>query len=644
MACLQRIFTLQAKCFGFTTSKLYLLHFRQMAPLSTQVIHGKFDSLASKVQDFVSSKAKLCQPAKIHICDGSEIEAQSLADLLVANGTAHKLDKLDNCYAVRTNPADVARVESKTVICSKKKEEAIPTPQDGVKGSVGHWADPAEMEVKLEALFKGCMTGRTMYVIPFSMGPVGSPLSKIGIQVTDSPYVTLSMRVMTRMGSNVLETLGNGDFVKCSHSVGQPLPHTDPFNWPCNPENTIITHFPERREIISFGSGYGGNSLLGKKCFALRIASVIARDEGWLAEHMLILGLTNPQGKKRYIAAAFPSACGKTNLAMLTPTIPGWKAECVGDDIAWMKFDENGVLHAINPEFGFFGVAPGTSMKTNPEAMRSIKKDTVFTNVATTKDGDVFWEGLEKEVDVNNLEIVDWHGNDWSPGSGKAAAHPNSRFCAPAVNCKVIDPLWEDPKGVPIDAILFGGRRPEGVPLVYEARDWDHGVFVGSSMCSEATAAAEHSGKTIMRDPMAMRPFFGYNAGQYFQHWLNIGKVADRQLPKVFHVNWFRKGSKGQFLWPGFGENIRVLKWVWDRIEGKEVSQESPVGHIPKDGTIDLDGLEKLDMGELMSVPKDYWLEQLDDLEKYYNEQFGTDLPQGIWDQFHDLKKRLQDS
>jgi len=618
-----------------------------MAPLSTDVVHGKFDLLSRKVQDFVSTKADLCKPTNIHICNGSELEAQQLSELLVANGTAHKLDKLDNCYAVRTNPADVARVESKTVICSQKKEDAIPTPAEGVKGTVGHWADPAETEKKLLDLFDGCMKGRTMYVIPFSMGPVGSPLSKIGIQVTDSPYVTLSMRVMTRMGSNVLETLGDGDFVKCSHSVGQPLPLKveDKFNWPCNPENTIITHFPERREIISFGSGYGGNSLLGKKCFALRIASIIAKDEGWLAEHMLILGLTNPAGEKRYVAAAFPSACGKTNLAMLTPTIPGWKAECVGDDIAWMKFDEEGKLRAINPEFGFFGVAPGTSMKTNPEALKSCKKNTVFTNVATTKDGDVFWEGLEKEVDVNNTEITDWHGNPWTPGSGKLAAHPNSRFCAPAENCAVIDPLWEDPKGVPIDAILFGGRRPEGVPLVYETRDWKHGVFVGSSMCSEATAAAEHAGKTIMRDPMAMRPFFGYNAGKYLQHWLDVGEVEGREMPKVFHVNWFRRGSKGEFLWPGFGENIRVLKWIWERIEGQDVAQESTVGLIPKDNTVDLSGLdEPVNMEQLMSVPKEYWLEQLEDLKGYYEGQFGDDMPQGIWDEFNDFKKRLEES
>lgn len=613
-------------------------------PHGVSVINGKFDTLPSKVQEFISKKVELCSPLDIHICDGTDIEAQNFTNVLVENGTASKLEKLDNCYAVRTNPADVARVESKTIICTDNKNETIPTPKDGVKGQVGQWAKPDEMENKLTDLFTGCMKGRTMYVIPFSMGPVGSPLSKIGIQVTDSTYVALSMRTMTRMGTDVLNVLGDDEFVKCSHSVGQPLPlqKPDPYNWPCNPENTIITHFPAKREIISYGSGYGGNSLLGKKCFALRIASVIGRDEGWLAEHMLILGLTNPAGEKRYIAAAFPSACGKTNMAMITPTIPGWKAECIGDDIAWMKFDEEGQLRAINPEYGFFGVAPGTSMSTNPQALLSCQKDTIFTNVATTDDGSYYWEGLEKEVDLKGKQVTDWLGNEWTPGSDKKAAHPNSRFCAPANNCKVMDPLWEDPKGVPIDAILFGGRRPQGVPLVYEAFNWQHGVFIASSMCSETTAAAEHSGKTIMRDPFAMRPFFGYNAGHYFKHWLNLERDETHKLPKIFHVNWFRRDANGGFLWPGFGENCRVLKWICDRIDNKDVAENSPVGLIPKNNTLDLEGLGEVNMKELMSVPKDYWLEQLDDVSKYYEEQFGEDLPQELWDEVNSFKARLE--
>jgi len=613
-------------------------------PKGISVLNGKFDLLPSKVQDFVCKKIELCSPADLHICDGSATEAQHFTNLLVEHGTAHKLEKLDNCYAVRTNPADVARVESKTIICTDTKNETIPTPKDGVKGEVGQWADPAEMEAKLGELFKGCMKGRTMYVIPFSMGPIGSPLAKIGIQVTDSTYVALSMRTMTRMGSDVMKVLGEDDFVKCSHSVGQPLPleKEDPFNWPCNPAETIITHFPAKREIISYGSGYGGNSLLGKKCFALRIASVIGHDEGWLAEHMLILGLTNPAGEKKYIAAAFPSACGKTNMAMITPTLPGWKAECIGDDIAWMKFDEDGVLRAINPEYGFFGVAPGTSMSTNPQALMSCQKDTIFTNVATTSDGSYYWEGLEKEVDLTGQTVTDWLGEAWTPGSGKKAAHPNSRFCAPANNCKVMDPLWEDPKGVPISGILFGGRRPQGVPLVYEAFNWQHGVFIASSMCSETTAAAEHSGKTIMRDPFAMRPFFGYNAGHYFKHWLNLEKNKKHQLPKIFHVNWFRRDANGGFLWPGFGENSRVLKYICDRIDGKDIAEESPVGLVPKNNTVDIEGLGELNMKELMSVPTDYWLEQLDDVSKYYEEQFGDDLPQELWDELNAFRTRLQ--
>lgn len=634
------------KNFGLrSTQLLRTIQLRQMASLSQNisVLNGNFESLPSKVQKFIAEKTELCQPDSLHICDGSEEEKKQLADLLLQNGMAQKLDKMDNCYAVRTNPADVARVESKTLICTENKYDTVPHTKDGVKCSVGQWADPAEMKEKLHGLFQGCMKGRTMYVIPFSMGPVGSPLSKIGIELTDSPYVSLSMGVMTRMGSKILDTLGDDDFVKCSHSVGQPLPlaKPDPYNWPCNPEKTVITHYPADREIISFGSGYGGNSLLGKKCFALRIASAVARDEGWLAEHMLILGLTNPQGEKKYIAAAFPSACGKTNLAMLTPTIPGWKAECVGDDIAWMKFDENGVLRAINPEYGFFGVAPGTSMETNPQALLSCQKDTVFTNVATTSEGEYFWEGLEKEIDLDGKQVTDWKGQPWTKESGDKAAHPNSRFCTPASNCKIMDPLWEDPKGVPISAILFGGRRPEGVPLIYEAFNWKHGVFIASSLCSETTAAAEHKGKAIMRDPFAMRPFFGYNAGQYFNHWLSLENDKSHNLPKIFHVNWFRKNAQGKFIWPGFGENCRVLKWIFDRVDGKHGVKNSSVGYLPEDDAIDLSGLDDVDMKELMSVPTDYWLEQLDDIEKYYEEQFGEDIPQQLWDEVRAFRKRL---
>lgn len=436
---------------------------------------------------------------------------------------------------------------------------------------------PEELQKALGERFPGCMKGRTMYVIPFSMGPLGSPLSKTGIQLTDSPYVVASMRIMTRMGADVMKSLGNSsDFIRCLHSVGCPLPLQRQLtnNWPCNPEKTIVSHIPDKNEIVSFGSGYGGNSLLGKKCFALRLGSILAKREGWLAEHMLILGITAPNGVKKYVAAAFPSACGKTNLAMLTPTLPGYKTECVGDDIAWMKFDENGVLRAINPEFGFFGVAPGTSNKTNPNAMATIAKNTIFTNVAKTSDGGVFWEGLEKEAPAG-VSITSWLGQEkWSKESGKPAAHPNSRFCTPAGQCPIIDPKWEDPKGVPISAIIFGGRRPEGVPLVYESFNWEHGVMVGASLRSETTAAAEHKGKAIMHDPFAMRPFFGYNFGHYLAHWLSFQEKEGLQLPKIFHVNWFRKDAKtGEFLWPGFGENCRVLDWICRRVDGEDVAQ-----------------------------------------------------------------------
>jgi len=501
-------------------------------------VFGSFDGLPSKVRAFVEDGISLCKPAKIHICDGSERENRDLVNIMQQAGMIQYLPKYKNCYLAKTDPADVARVESKTFIITREKRETIPQTADGVKGTLGNWMSEDDLKKAVKERFPGCMAGRTMYVIPFSMGPVGSPLSKIGIQLTDSPYVVASMRVMTRMGAKVMKTLGEGTFVKCLHSVGCPLPTTRKLinNWPCNPEKVIVTHVPETMEILSFGSGYGGNSLLGKKCFALRIGSTIARREGWLAEHMLIVGITNPSGVKRYIAAAFPSACGKTNLAMMSPSLPGYKIECVGDDIAWMKFDEEGTLRAINPENGFFGVAPGTSTKTNPVAMNTVFSNTIFTNVAKTSDGGVFWEGMEEDIS-NDASITSWLGEEnWSKESGKPAAHPNSRFCSPAAQCPIIGPAWEDPAGVPISAILFGGRRPQGVPLIYESFDWKHGVMVGAAMRSEATAAAEHKGKMIMNDPFAMRPFFGHNFGHYLQHWLSMEERTTKSMPKVFQI------------------------------------------------------------------------------------------------------------
>jgi phosphoenolpyruvate carboxykinase (GTP) len=476
----------------------------------------------------------------------------------------------------------VARVESKTVISTDHKRDTVPICSDGVQGQLGNWISRDKLAKIASDNFTGSMRGRTMYAVPFSMGPVDSPLSKIGIELTDSAYVAAAMRIMTRMGSHVLHALGTDDFVKCLHSVGQPLPMQRKLvnNWPCNPEKTIIAHIPDENEILSFGSGYGGNSLLGKKCFALRLGSRIAQKEGWLAEHMLILSITNPQGEKKYVAAAFPSACGKTNLAMLTPTLPGYTVRCVGDDIAWMKFDASGQLRAINPEYGFFGVAPGTSDKTNPIAMQTITKNTMFTNVALTSEGNVYWEGLEHEIqDRHDLKITSWKNKVWNPTLGPAA-HPNSRFCTPASQCPIMDSEWESPAGVPISAIIFGGRRPQGVPLVYEAFDWTHGVFVGASMRSEATAAAEHKGKTVMHDPFAMRPFFGYNFGQYLQHWLNFGTRKNYDLPKIFHVNWFRKSDDGSFLWPGFGENCRVLDWICRRVNHEDCASVCVVSFV----------------------------------------------------------------
>nr|CAI5835492.1 unnamed protein product [Callosobruchus analis] len=616
--------------------------FRQLRGIS--VVSGDLRNLSPKVRLYVEENVGLCKPDNVHICDGTDEENDNLLKIMQKQGTIIPLSKYENCWLARTNPADTARVESKTFICTENKSDTIPTPKEGVKGQLGNWISPADMQDAVKQRFTGCMKGRTMYVVPFSMGPLTSPLSKIGVEITDSPYVVASMRIMTRMGKNILERLqATGDeFVKCLHSVGVPATgFVESPEWPCDPERTIILHKPAQNEIVSYGSGYGGNSLLGKKCFALRIGSTIAKKEGWLAEHMLILGITNPQGKKRYIAAAFPSACGKTNLAMMTPTLPGYKIECVGDDIAWMRFDSNGQLRAINPENGFFGVAPGTSRSSNPIAMDTIFRNTLFTNVALTSDGGVYWEGLENET-PKDVKITDWRGQAWVRGQDKTpAAHPNSRFCTPAKQCPIIDPAWEHPDGVPISAILFGGRRPAGVPLVFEARNWRHGVFVGASMRSEATAAAEHKGKVIMHDPFAMRPFFGYNFGKYLEHWLSMEQPS-RQLPKIFHVNWFRKSQEGKFLWPGFGENSRVLDWILRRLDGEDCAQETAIGYVPKSNSLNLEGLkETVDIQQLFDIPKDFWREEVYAIEKYFNEQVGNDLPKEIGNQLVDVKRRV---
>ncbi|XP_029437872.1 phosphoenolpyruvate carboxykinase [GTP], mitochondrial [Rhinatrema bivittatum] len=608
-----------------------------------RVLNGDLDRLSQGVRDFVVNGATLCQPESIHICDGSGAENDRVLALLQEDGAIRRLGKYENCWLARTDPKDVARVESKTVIVTESRRETVPVPAGGAKSQLGNWMSPRDFEVAVEERFPGCMRGRTMYVIPYSMGPIGSPLSKIGVQLTDSPYVVASMRIMTRMGSRVLETLGEGSFVKCLHSVGRPLPLQGELtnNWPCNPEKTLIAHVPDRREIVSFGSGYGGNSLLGKKCFALRIASRIAKDEGWLAEHMLILGITNPQGRKKYIAAAFPSACGKTNLAMMTPSLPGWKVECVGDDISWMKFDSEGRLRAINPENGFFGVAPGTSMKTNPNAMRTCLKNTMFTNVAETSDGGVYWEGIDQPLPPG-ITVTSWLGKPWQPGSTEPCAHPNSRFCAPAQQCPIMDAAWESPEGVPIDAIIFGGRRPKGVPLVYESFNWRHGVFVGSAMRSEATAAAEHKGKVIMHDPFAMRPFFGYNFGDYLAHWLSMQDHRGARLPKIFHVNWFRKDSAGSFLWPGFGENSRVLDWIFRRVDNEQSARETPIGYVPAEGALNLEGLGRVDLQELFSLPKEFWEQEVKEVRAYLTEQVNDDLPKDVSQELEALERRVK--
>jgi phosphoenolpyruvate carboxykinase (GTP) len=610
--------------------------------LSVPVIKGDWEALPTRVRRYISENVRLCRPKGVYICDGSEEEAEEITEKMVNRGLLTKLDKYENCYLCRTDPADVARVEGKTFIVTEKKFDTVPHVGEGVKGMLGQWMSPEDAHREMiEDRFPGCMKGRVMYVIHFSMGPVGGALSKDGVQLTDFNYVVLSMRIMTRVSSKIWDVLGeDGEFVQCIHSIGAPRPLERKVinHWPCNPERILITHFPDQRKIMSYGSGYGGNSLLGKKCFALRIASRIAKDEGWLAEHMLILGVTNPQGEEKFIAAAFPSACGKTNLAMLTPSLPGWKVRCLGDDIAWMRFDEDGRLRAINPEAGFFGVAPGTNMKTNPVAMETCMKNTIFTNVGETADGGVFWEGMEKEID-RDMDITTWLGAQWKVGDKGKAAHPNSRFCCPASQCPIIHDKWEDPEGVPIDAIVFGGRRPEGVPLVFESFDWEHGVMLGAALKSEATAAAEFKGKQIMHDPMAMRPFMGYNFGDYLQHWLNLNQPG-RHMPKIFHVNWFRLNENGKFVWPGFGDNIRVLDWICRRVDGEDIAVPSAIGQLPVDGSLNLKGLD-VSWEDNFSLPKKYWEEDIQETKQFLQDQVGCDLPETIANEVRQQEERI---
>jgi len=589
-----------------------------------------------RLQAWVEEMRGMCRPENVVWCDGSAAEYAEMLRLMVQGGTAIRLDeqRRPGSVFVRSDPADVARVEEFTFICSKSKDDAGPT---------NHWRDPEETKTLLRGLFDGAMQGRTMFVIPYSMGPIGSRIARIGVEITDSPYVVASMHVMARVGSKVLEALGTSeDFVRGLHSVGAPLekPLAPDSPWPCNAKTKYITHFPDTREIWSFGSGYGGNALLGKKCHALRIASVQARDEGWFAEHMLILKLTDPKGKSAFVAAAFPSACGKTNLAMLNPTLPGWKVQTIGDDIAWMKFGADGRLYAINPEAGFFGVAPGTSVKSNPNAMATIATNTVFTNCALTPEGDVWWEEMS---DTTPPTLSDWLRRPWTPTSGRKASHPNARFCVPARQCPVIAPEWEDPAGVPISAILFGGRRATTVPLVNEALSWQHGTFLGSIMSSETTAAAAGAVGALRHDPMAMLPFCGYHMGDYFAHWLKLGAQADAtKLPRIFHVNWFRKGADGKFLWPGYGENSRVLKWIFERVHDTAQAVETPIGRLPAPGSLDLTGLKLTDsaLDELLHVDIEGWSNELPVMKQHF-ERFGSRLPKGLRDELNALEQRL---